>query len=145
MPSGCGKKEDQDPAAALKARAEALYAEGKYDDAVRFYDKLLVDYPAYAADEDVREARKRAEAKDLFEAARKLNRSGRNEEAGEVLREALALAPDDADVNYGIGVFYIENARRYRAEGYAAGGRTGVDYIALTRTWGASGLNGALN
>lgn len=129
MPSGCGKKED--PGAVLKARAEALYAEGKYDDAVRFYDKLLVDYPAYAADEEVRDARKRAEAKGLFEAARKLARSGRNEEAEEALREALALAPDDAEVNYGIGFVYIENAARYRAEGYTTGGRTGADYITL--------------
>ncbi len=128
-PSGCGKKED--PAVALKARADGLYAEGKYDDAVRFYDKLLFDYPAYAAAEDVRDARKRAEAKSLFEAARKLVRSGRSGEAEEAFRKALTLAPDDADVNYGIGFIYIEKAARYRAEGYLTGGRTGADYMTL--------------
>ena len=128
-PSGCGKKED--PGAALKGRAEALYADGKYDDAVRFYDKLLVDYPAYAADEEVRDARKRAEGKGLFEAARKLARSGRNQEAEGALREALALAPDDADVNYGVGWVYIETALQYRARGQATKGPARGDYIAL--------------
>ncbi len=128
-PSGCGKKED--PGAVLKARAEALYAEGKYDDAVRIYEKLAVDYLEWAAKERVGEARDRAEAKGLFEAARKLVRSGRSEEAEEAFREALALAPDDADVNYGIGFIYIENAARCRAEGYTTGGRTGADYMTL--------------
>ncbi|NIT36541.1 MAG: tetratricopeptide repeat protein [candidate division Zixibacteria bacterium] len=129
MPSACGEKED--PAAVLKTRAEARYAEGKYDDAVRLYDKLSVDYPAYAAAEKVRDARKRAEAKGLFEVARKLARSGRDEEAEEALRDALALAPDDADVNYGVGWVYIETALRYRSRAQATKGPARGNYMAF--------------
>lgn len=126
---GCEKKEE--PGAGLKARAEALYAGGDYDGAVRLYDKLLVDYPAWAGARNVAEARKRAQAKALFIDARAAARSGRYEEAGEALEEAAALAPDDAEINYGVGWVYVEMAMQYRAKASVTRGARGADYVLL--------------
>jgi tetratricopeptide (TPR) repeat protein len=127
--TGCEKKED--PAANLNARAQGLYAEGDYDEAVRLYDELLVDYPAWAAENDVATARDHARAKVLFAAARKEARSGRYEEAGENLSEALVLAPDDAEVNYGVGWVYMELALQYQTKARMASGRSRADYALL--------------
>lgn len=127
--AGCGKKED--PGAELNARAKVLYADGDYDGAVRLYDVLLVEYPAWAADNKVAEARKQARAKALFYVARKAARSGRYDEAGDALDEALALAPDDAEVNYGVGWVYVEKAVQYQTKAQMTRGSSRVDYVLL--------------
>ncbi len=126
---GCGKKED--PGAALKTRAEALYADGDYDGAAALYDKILVDYPAWAATQNVTAAWKQARAKALFVNAREAARSGRYEKAGEALAEALALAPDDVEINYGVGWVYVEMALQYQAKAQVTGGAPRVDYAIM--------------
>jgi tetratricopeptide (TPR) repeat protein len=128
--AGCEKKTE--PGADLNARARALYADGDYDGAVRLYDVLLVEYPAWAAENKVAEARKRARAKDLFYVARKAARSGRYEEAGDALNEALALAPDDVEVNYGIGWVYVELALQYQTKAQMTSGPSRVDFALLS-------------
>jgi tetratricopeptide (TPR) repeat protein len=127
--AGCGKKED--PAANLNARAEGLYTEGDYDGAARLYDELLSDYPAWAAVNDVAAAGNMAHAKVLFISARKEARSGRYEKAGEDLSEALALAPDDAEINYGVGWVYMELALQYQTKARMAAGPSRADYALL--------------
>jgi tetratricopeptide (TPR) repeat protein len=127
--TGCGKKAD--PGAELNARAQTLYADGDYDGAVRLYDKLLFDYSAWAAENNVAEARKQARAKALFGAAREAARSGRYEEAGDALNEALALAPDDVEVNYGIGWVYVEMAVQYRTKAQMTRDASRVDFVLL--------------
>lgn len=125
----CGEKAD--PGAELNARAQTLYADGDYDGAVCLYDRLLADHSAWAAENNVAEARKLAQAKTLFNAARKAARSGRYEEAGDALSEALALAPDDVEVNYGIGWVYVEMAVQYRTKAQMTRGASRVDYVLL--------------
>lgn len=127
--AGCGKKENH--AADLSARAEALFTEGNYDGAARLYDELLSDYPAWAAENDVAAAGNLAHAKVLFAAARKEARSGRYEKAGENLSKALALAPDDAEVNYGVGWVYMELALQYQTKARMASGPSRADYALL--------------
>lgn len=127
--AGCEKKAE--PGAEINARAQALYADGDYDAAVRLYDELLVDYPAWAAENKVAEARKQAQAKVLFNTARKAARSGRYEEAGDALNEALALAPDDVEVNYGIGWVYVELALQYQTKAQMTRGPSRVDFALL--------------
>lgn len=127
--AGCEKKVE--PGVELNARAQALYADGDYDGAVRLYDVLLIEYPAWAAENKVAEARKQARAKALFYAARKAARSGRYDEAGDALSEAFALAPDDVEVNYGIGWVYVERAIQYQTKAQMTRGTSRVDYVLL--------------
>jgi len=124
--SSCGEKED--PGERLKTRAEGLFAKGEYDEATRVYDKLFLDYPERAADAKVAEERDLAKARALFEEARSAARTNRFEEAGEVLTEALALAPNDAEINYGIGWVYIQTALEYQAQARVTGGGAQADY-----------------
>jgi tetratricopeptide (TPR) repeat protein len=127
--SGCGEKEDAGEQ--LKARAEELFSKGEYAEATRVYDKLFLDYPAWAADEGVAGRRKLAKARALFEEARTAARTNRFDEAGEVLTEALALAPDDAEINYGVGWVYIQRALEYQAQARVTRGGPQGDYALL--------------
>ncbi len=127
--AGCEKKAD--PGAELNARAQTLYADGDYDGAVKLYDVLLAEYPTLAAENKVAEARNQARAKALFADAREAARSGRYEEAGDALNEALALAPDDVEVNYGVGWVYVEMAVQYRTKAQITRGASRVDYVLL--------------
>jgi tetratricopeptide (TPR) repeat protein len=124
-------KEEVEPGADLDARAKVLYDEGDYDGAVQLYDALLAEYPAWAAENKVAETRNGARAKALFTAARKAARSGRYEDAGDALREAYTLAPDDAEVNYGIGWVYMEKAVQYQTKAQMMPGPGRADYILL--------------
>ena len=127
--TGCEKKAE--PGVELNARAQALYADGDYDGAVHLYDVLLVEYPAWSAENKVAEARKQARAKALFYSARKAARSGRYDEAGDALSEAFALAPDDVEVNYGIGWVYVEIAVQYQTKAQLTRDASRVDYVLL--------------
>jgi tetratricopeptide (TPR) repeat protein len=124
--SGCGEKEDAGQQ--LKARAEDLFSKGEYAEATRVYDKLSLDYPELAADEGVAGRRKLAKARVLFEEARAAARTNRFDEAGEALTEALALAPDDAEINYGVGWVYIQRALEYQAQARVTRGGPQADY-----------------
>lgn len=124
--TSCGEKEDAGKQ--LKARAEDLVAEEKYEEATRVYDKLFLDYPEWAADEAVAGRRKLAHARALFEEARAAARANRFDEAGEALTEALALAPEDAEINYGVGWVYIQRALEYQAQARVTRGGAQGDY-----------------
>jgi tetratricopeptide (TPR) repeat protein len=124
--SGCGEKKD--PGEELKARAEALFAKEEYGEASRAYDRLFVDYPAWAANAEVAKRRDLAQAKALFAEARTAARANRFDEAGEALTEALALAPDDAEINYGVGWVYIQRALEYQGQARLTRGGTQADF-----------------
>jgi tetratricopeptide (TPR) repeat protein len=123
-----GCKEKEKAGEELKVRAEKLFADEKYDDATRVYDKLFLDYPAWAADKEVVAWRNLARAKALYEEARTAARTNRFDEAGEALTEALALAPDDAEINYGVGWVYIQRALEYQAQARVTRGGAQADY-----------------
>jgi tetratricopeptide (TPR) repeat protein len=127
--AGCEKKVE--PGAELNARAQTLYADGDYESAVHLYDVLLAEYPTWSAENKVVEARKQARAKALFYTARKAARSGHYDEAGNALSEAFALAPDDVEVNYGIGWVYVEIAVQYQTKAQMTRGSSRVDYVLL--------------
>ena len=122
----CGEKED--PAEELKARATELVTKEEYAEAVRVYDLLFLEYPESAEDAELVKQRDLAKARALFEEARTSARSNRFEEAGDVLTEALKLAPDDAEVNYGIGWVYIQTALEYQAQARMTRGGAQADY-----------------
>jgi tetratricopeptide (TPR) repeat protein len=124
--SGCG--EGEDAGEQLKARAETLFADGDYAGATRVYDKLFLEYPEWAEDEEVAGQRDLAKARALFEEAREAARTNRFDEAGEALTEALALAPDDAEINYGVGWVYIQRALEYQAQARVTRGGAQADY-----------------
>jgi tetratricopeptide (TPR) repeat protein len=124
--AGCGKKEV--PGEQLKARADGLFAHGEYEKAARVYDALFVDYPEWAADAKTGEARDLAQAKALFAKARAAARANRFDEAGDILTEALSLAPNDAEINYGIGWIYIQTALEYQAKAQVTRGGAQADY-----------------
>jgi tetratricopeptide (TPR) repeat protein len=133
--SGCdGGQKEAEAATALHERAEGLYADGAYEEATRLYEKLLSEYPEWSAEAKVAAARDRAQAKANFKAARKAARGGRQEEAGELLSEALALAPEDAEINYGVGWVYIEMALEYQAKARATSSAAKLDYAMLAES-----------
>jgi tetratricopeptide (TPR) repeat protein len=123
-----GCKEKEKAGEELKVRAEKMFADEKYDDATRLYDKLFLDYPEWAADKETVAWRDLAKAKALYEEARTAARTNRFDEAGEALTEALALAPDDAEINYGVGWVYIQRALEYQAKARVTRGGAQADY-----------------
>lgn len=127
-----GGKKEAEAATALKKQAEGLYADGAYEEAVRVYEELLSEYPEWSGEANVAAARNLAQAKVNFAAARKAARAGRQEEAGEYLSAALALAPDDAEVNYGVGWVYMEIALEYQAKARATSSAAKLDYAMLS-------------
>jgi len=122
-----------DPGAALAAKAQGYYRLENYSDAAAAYDELLRQYPTSPAAEDAAARKKLCEAKALFVQARTLGRSGRYAEAGDVLAAAVPLAPDDVEVNYGVGWVYIQLAMDNAARAQLMGGAAAGDYLIRTR------------
>lgn len=128
--AGC-KPQAEDPSAAMAKHAANLASEGKYDEAAALYDRILTDYPSSAQAKAAGERRDWCEAKSKFVTARGLARAGRFDEAGEVLSEAVVLAPDDVEINYGIGWVYIQTALDYMTKASMTRGAAAGDYYLL--------------
>lgn len=128
------KKDKEVDARTLAERAGTLYREERYTEAADIYEKLQLDYPTsfYAKDAAAREIQ--CEAKALFGEARLLARSGRYGDAGDVLVKALALAPDDAEINYGVGWIYTQLALDTLAQAPYARGRMG-EVVLMTKVY----------
>jgi len=125
-----------DPARLLAARADRFYGEERYDDAAAVYEQVVTDYPSSPLAVEAGEKKKLSEAKSLFAEARMLARAGRYYEAGDLLSKATTLAPDDVEVNYGVGWIYFQLAVDNLASAQlSGGGRLTGDYLLLTKTY----------
>ena len=128
----CGK-EKTDPAVSLAAEAKNLFAAEKYADAEAKYATIAVDYPTSPLAKDAAKQRDLCRAKELFLDARNLAREGRNDEAGQKLADAVRLAPDDVEVNYGVGWVYMQLAIDHLTRAASTGGQVQGDYVALAK------------
>lgn len=129
---GC-KKEKTDPAVGLNGEAKALFAAEKYAAAAEKYETITNEYPGSPLAKDAAKRKDLCDAKGLFAVAKTLARAGRNDEAGAKLGEALKLAPDDVEVNYGVGWVYMQLALDHLTRAASIGGPAQGDFVLLAK------------
>ena len=126
-------RDKKDPAAELAAKAQALWEKESYEEAGAVYAKILEDYPASPAAKDALPKEKLCRAKALFLDARSLARAGRNDDAGAKLSEAILLAPDDVEINYGVGWVYMQLALENMTRAAMTTGPNQLDFAFLAK------------
>lgn len=126
-------REKKDPAAELAAKGKALWDKESYAEAAAVYKEIREEYPTSAAAKDAPAQEKLCRAKALFLEGRALARAGRGDEAAAKLTEAVVLAPDDVEINYGIGTIYMQIALDHLSRAARATGSSQLNYAFLSK------------